>query len=633
MINLIKLNFRKSRLSFAVLLLAVLASVPLSLALKANAMAAAEAINLAMVYWALVGIPLSALALSAIAGADAASGDTRSVEQPLPVSQGWLLSASAGVALLEVGALVLAVYAVMGFTLPFETLNFAQKHAYRLYVFSAAFLTIYGFAVSYAFRNAVAGAALAAAAVLTVVYPVLMMSVLQSITFELISLTGLKLAVAGLALAGAAGALKLLSGVYARHEKNAAVKITAAALLLASPVLASLAGLSLVNHRARQVTGPVPAYRFSPSGGMEGGEFMLVQKPFTGEVLVADTDGNNAVLDRGGDAGRIKFGYLLPSPTFTRAQVLRVSGGTWIIFSKYGNDHKLFSGSLKEGFVQRAEMNSRWDCELVGGEKPGIVVSHSGGYFYALLQEGKKELKWEKLPALKTPEELRAFVVRKEAGAAGLARFEGKTLVYKNKSWPVPGALGTKFPAEGLKLADGLNFIVPAKTGTYLCRPDGKAKMLWPHYFRLGQNFYVTTEGTAWGTTISHSRITETGLTGRRSYDFDEPIFYILTRKGTELSGVQIRSALKKAGATDGTTSLLRAEGGTLWFNIEDRYLARVNAANTNEFALWKLPASAWRGKHALFSTNVSASSRGIFMAAVDGIYFMDWKGKLKKLV
>jgi len=634
LINLMELNFRKSRLSFGVLLLAILSSVPLSMVLKAKAMPLSDAVGLALIFWAIVGIPLSALALSAISGAEAASESARNIEQVLPVSQGKFLSAALIVLLLQMAGLLLAAYATMGFTLPTEKLDPVAMQAYQFYLYAAASLTIYGFTVSYALRNAVAGAALSAGAVLVTVYTLGTMSILENLTYEIVSLTPLKLAVAALVLAGVAGSLKLLSGVYARRERLAAVKLTAAALLLASPVLASVTGLALMNYRARRVTAPLSSYSFLNFRERETGEFMLAQQPFTGRLIVVDADGDRAVIEPEIPGGT-RFGGLFQEPNFSEGEILPVpGGGAWILYSKFRKEHKLLCGSVKGGFVQRAAINDAWQVTLVGGEKPGVIKSLDGKIFYATLTPGKGELKWEKIPA-KSPEEVQAFVTRKEAGAAGTARFsaDGRTLIYKDRRWPVPWAVGTKSPLAGLKLDDGLNFIVPARSSTYLCRPDGRTETLWPEYFRLGQNFYLTPDGTAWGTTLSHSRITEFSLLGRSLYDFDEPVFYILTREGKALSGLQIHSALKKAGEKNGRAGLLKAEGDTLWFNVGDKYLVRVSAADTDDFKSWKLPASVWEGNHSLSPSNVSASRRGIFIAAEDGVYFMDWEGKLKKLV
>ncbi len=121
--SLILLQLRKSRLGFGVIFAALLASVPLALALKTGPMSPRDAVNLAMFYWALAGIPLTALILSGIAGSEAAGGQAAMTEQPLPVAQYKRLLSSLTAALLETAALTLAAWAIMGFTLPLEHLT------------------------------------------------------------------------------------------------------------------------------------------------------------------------------------------------------------------------------------------------------------------------------------------------------------------------------------------------------------------------------------------------------------------------------------------------------------------------------------------------------------------------------
>jgi len=146
--NLIKLQLRKGLLSFGVIMAALLASVPLALAIKSGAMKPGEAVNLAMLYWAMVGIPLTALILSGIAGAEAARDQAALTEQPLPVSQYKLLLSSLAAVLLEVAVLTLAAWAIMGFALPLEKLDGAQKYIIGFYFFSLAYLSVYGFTLS-----------------------------------------------------------------------------------------------------------------------------------------------------------------------------------------------------------------------------------------------------------------------------------------------------------------------------------------------------------------------------------------------------------------------------------------------------------------------------------------------------
>jgi len=286
--NLIKLQLRKSLLSFSVIMAALLASIPLALAVKSAAMKPGEAVDLAMLYWALVGIPLTALILAGIAGSEAVREQAANTEQPLPVSQYKLLLSSLLAVLLEVAVLTLAAWVIMGFALPLAELDEAQKFIFRFYLVSLACLSVYGFTLSYAFRNGVAGALVSAAAVAATVAPLVTMSVFQTFAFTLIPLEPLKPLIAAMALAGSAFALKLLSGISDRKVKRTAANMSLIALLLAAPALASLFALVILNNKVRRVTLQVTArqyfsglepYQYSP--GADG--LMLAYKPYSGE--------------------------------------------------------------------------------------------------------------------------------------------------------------------------------------------------------------------------------------------------------------------------------------------------------------------------------------------------------------
>ena len=57
--NLIILQFRKSRLPFLVMAGAVLLSAPAALLFRPSSMTGAESVNIAMLFWALAGLPLA----------------------------------------------------------------------------------------------------------------------------------------------------------------------------------------------------------------------------------------------------------------------------------------------------------------------------------------------------------------------------------------------------------------------------------------------------------------------------------------------------------------------------------------------------------------------------------------------
>ena len=638
--NLIILQLRKSFLSFGVILAAVLASAPLALAVKAGVMAPREAVNLAMLYWAIVGIPLTALVLSGIAGAEAASEEAKNTEQPLPVSQYGLLLSSLAAVLLELAVLLFSVWALLGFSVPLASLTAIQSQVLHLYVFSILYLVLYGFTFSYIFRNGIAGAALAVTALVLTIFPVAFIADFQESAFTLIPMKLLEPGIVLLAVGGGALALKLLSDLSDRERKRTVGRLTAIVILLAAPSLASLSALVKVNLAAMEMTLPlVPAYQFiysldkydnSLSDLKENSGTVLVYKPFNNESFFLDKDGNRFLVEPGGARKRV-FPYLFPYISFKRAQITAgPSGEVWIFYYTSGT---LYSGSLKTGFRVRGNAGKRYGAGLLGGKEPGLLDRRDDGYYYASLPPGpgRDGLEWKKVSSLR--EGAFSFMSRKyyrEGGAAAF-RKDGKTLERQGKRWVVPDAVGTKESFPGIKLADGLNFLVPAKTpvgyATYLCRPDGRAEIIWPDYFNMLHNTSVTTDGTVWGIRME---------TGRKDDSVENkttnPEFYVLTADGAVLTGIVTDGIVEKTGVAGDDLSPLRARGGYLWFNAGDKYLVKLNIGNSADLKLWPLPKIPRRGEYIAWKGAVSGTLDGIFITAADGVYFMDWEGVGKRI-
>ncbi len=639
--NLIKLQLKKSFLSFAVILGAIFASVPLALWVKAAAMTPREAINLAMLYWAAAGIPLTALILSGIAGAEAAREQARTTEQPLPVSQYGLLLSSLAAVLLELGVLILAVYAILGFNLPLETLSKIQEEILRLYIFSMVYLSFYSFVLSYAFGNGIAGAMTGAAAVAFTLYPFVTLSVFQQLAFELVPMWFIKPAVSAAALAGGALALKLLSGVTDRKAAWTASKLAAVVILLAAAPLASFSSLAWLILKARSVTLPVTSMFASPYAVdkhlyasrdiKEASRLLLVQRPFYGDAFFIDKEGNRSMIDAGRKTPEPGLSYLFPGLTFASAESVTLpSGDRWVLYMPQGGG-RLMTGNMKTGFAARAEVKHGWRMDLLGGKEPGIIDRRDDGYYYSSVPRNGA-LNWKQIGTLK--DGYLSFLGDKYSreGAAAVFRKDRKTLEYRGRTWTIPGAMASRIPVPGIELADGMNFIVPAeinkKAVTYLCRPNGKAEPIWPEYFRLTQNLSLTPDGAVWGIGIKSLR-----SYGSPAVKMISPEFYILTAEGTPLSAVNTRGIMERTGVTNGEIRLLKAGGGYLWFNADNRYLVRAGIKNMEELRIWRLPAVPRKRDYYYARVGaVSPSPDGIFVAATDGVYFMDWEGKGKKI-
>lgn len=94
------------------------------------------------------------------------------------------------------------------------------------------------------------------------------------------------------------------------------------------------------------------------------------------------------------------------------------------------------------------------------------------------------------------------------------------------------------------------------------------------------------------------------------------------------------KELLSAAGADEWRAVLLRASGGMLWFNLGGEYLARFPAASPEKFKLWKFPPVTMLKQYGRsdYARGVRAAGDGAMLAAVDGVYLMDWEGNLKKL-
>lgn len=647
--NLILLQLRKSLLPFAVMAGAVLLSVPAALLLHPRTVTGAEAVNVAMIFWALAGLPLALMALAGAAGADAASDAARAAEQPLPQSQYRQVLAALAAAAAESALLLLAVYAVMGFSVPLDKLTFVTAHVARHYLFYAAFLVLYCFTLSYAFRNAVAGGLAAAVLLCVTAVPLLSAALFRELLLDLIPLTFLNALTAALALGGALGALNLLCRVYARRESGGAAKVLLAALLLAAPALPPAAGLAALRAKAAEVTWPVYPLGANAGSPLDEPGIMLVQKPFTGEAFLIDETGRRAVVYTEAAGGGLAK-YLFPAPAFVRGQVLAGPGGAWVYCDTYDKPGVLMYGSPAAGLKLRASLPDSWRAEFVRGKVPGVVDRRRDGFYYARLTTGKEPLKWENVreladnPATKrwlsgtgTEALLEAFRRARTAEAPGVAVLadDGRTVTSAGGRWTVPGALGPNSPLIGARRADGINFIVPARQGggqaTYLCAPGKKARRLWPDYFRFGLNLSAAPDGTLWGYANRKSRVTLTVATasGVSKKEFDSPRFNILTRDDRSIESFSLDNILRDLPGDGGDISLVREEKGELWFTIGNAYLVRTGAAPNGPYSSWKLPESV---RHKYWRSTVQATRNGVMVAAMDGVYFMDWEGRTKKL-
>lgn len=645
--NLIILQFRKSRLPFLVLAGAVLLSVPAALLFRPGSLTGPEAVNIAMLFWALAGLPLAIMTLAGTAGSDAASDAARAAEQPLPESQYKQVLSGLAAAAAQTALLVLAVYAIMGFSVPLDRLTFTNAHVARHYAFYAAFLVLYSFTLSYAFRNAVAGGLAAAALLVVTALPLLSAALFGELLLDLIPLTLLNSLTAGLAAAGTFGAIYLLCRSYARREAGGPAKVLLAALLLAAPAVPPFFGLAALRAKAAEVTWPVypPVLNSEAPEGAPGA--MLAQKPFTGEVFLIDGEGRRAAVFPA-DTDRGLTNYFFPIPSFVRGQTISGSDGSvWVYANRYDKPAVLLNGSAAAGLKLRAALPDSRRAYLVRGKTPGIVERRKDGAYYAPLRAGTGPLEWEKVgvtaetakrPRAGTGEEaqLDAFLLAKLAGAPGVGTLsrDGKTVTSGGEVWKVPGALGPKSPLIGVRLADGINYIVPAGDGkdyaTYLCPPGKAARKIWRGYFRVGANLLQAPDGTLWGYNRKlRVDVTVKTVFGTTKKELASPDFSILTLDGRSIESFRLDQILKDLPGAQGEIALVREENGELWFTLGNAYLVKTGANPHGPYSYWKLPQSV---EEKYWRSNLLATKNGLLIAAMDGVHFIDWEGRSRKL-
>lgn len=634
--ELILLQFRKNRLTYAVMGAALLVSAPLAVLLRPEGMKAAESLGTTMLYWLFAGVPLAALLFACGAGAEAAREKAALTEQPLPVPQYSLLLSGLFTAL--AATLALAIAAGLGAIAGFSSEGPMALYAFLLpyYAFSLVFLTLYGFTLAYAFANGIAGGALAAAALAAVAGPVLCIDGFQEVTYSLIPLGAVKALLLAASLAGGAYALKLLSERGDRAAYGGRKLASFAALLLAVPAALSFLALVRFNARAAAVIMPVQAYtgfaRYNtfPDPDIFGGAAMF-QRPLTGEMFLADQSGKKTVMVSGATSREKGFLYLSPYMSPYRDVIAAADGAgkAWVFYGQTAALTRLFHGGMG-GFDEYPSMNYGYGLSPSLGKKKGVLNFRADGSYFADLKPGMKELKWRKVGA--TSAEGARYLMNMESQDVYLtADRRTGVLSYKGLSWKLPsGGAAVPVPLKDGKTA----FIV--NTGShkpsYICLPGAKPAEFAPMAATPGMNLYLNPDGSVWTSEIKETRTTSAVSGERINYKSLGERFYVLTSDRKMLREIKLDALLEKCGVPTSRPKVLHAEGGRVWFNLDDRYMALVDESGEAKAKLWKFPTRLDWGKDPFGWSSVTPSDKGLFVAGADGMFFMDWEGRVKRL-
>jgi len=420
-------------------------------------------------------------------------------------------------------------------------------------------------------------------------------------------------------------------------------------LILIAAALLAIGALAALHLKARAVTVNAE-YPYFYYGGTRAemsmlGDAMLARRPYSGKIFLIDSSGRRAEVYRGYPARRFKLFPVMEEDYVMAAR--GPDGALWLLQNPSTSTARLLLGGM-DGFKEQAAFALPDACylRLLAGRKPGLAryVSGDGDYFAGLPYSGKA-LAWEKKCASGPDCDYERKKAEEETPKALL---KGETLAYGRDRWHVPGAENNYkgAPFRGLPLKDGAVFFLPAKAKngafTYLCRTGSAPQPAWqgfPHdgmpLPHNGAKIWKTPGGAIWWRTNAHGNhaADRPGAAGH--------VYLIANEEGKALPPVKLSRAMldRVGGAEEWNLVLLRASGDALWFNLNGKYLAKVSAADPDRFELWALPKISEKKEHfsegagsSGYAQAVKAVSGGVMIAALDGVHFMDWEGRRKKL-
>jgi hypothetical protein len=554
-----------------------------------------------MFFWLLGAVPAGSLYLAAGAGARASGG--------APLRGLWASLAAASI-------LFLSTWLLTGFHIP----DRADPEFPFVFLPLLTFLVLHGFALAGILRSRLAGTALAAASFAALTFPLMAAESISQLHRGLLSMNALAIMAALAATAGPPAALLL----------NGAGRPRLARWLLALPALMGLAVMAALYAAAARITYYAEApYVTDPDGEAGLGDAMLVQKPYTGELFFIDSGGKRALIQKGARFPLTK-GLM---PKWERDAVLAArgtDGELWLLHSPAENRERLVKGGL-DGFTEQAVIPIKDGFPVLFeiGNEPGLLKHINGdGDYSAPLPYSGGPLAWTK----RCEESLSCSYTMRTGNAKTIPpRLEGASLVRGKDSWAVPGAgkLGDAYFT--LKLDSGEVYLVPAENGTgiftYFCRSGAKAVIGWPGHIPYSGPPRAalplsTPGGAVWWTD-------QESLAGHY-----RRIFLIANEEGRPLPPFRFsRQMIARTGTDEFRTTLLRAAGDDLWFNLHGKYMAKVKAGDPEQYQLWELPKlTIFSFSNPDYALSAKAVTAGVILTALDGVYFMDWEGRKKKL-
>lgn len=410
------------------------------------------------------------------------------------------------------------------------------------------------------------------------------------------------------------------------------------ALLLALPVLLSIGWATALHLKARNITifAEFPYYIGYPEYPYALAGAMLVQKPYTREVFMIDSAGKKAEITRGSLFPAMK--HLVPKLEDNSVITARgKDGALWMMQHPSSYTARLLTGDIS-GFKEQAMLPfyERYPIWLERGEDPVLTRHIDGeGDFFACLPYNNGKIVWRKYtkkwPACD-------YGSKKSKTAPPDAIIKKEILLYGKESWHLPGAQDQESPLFGYRFKTGFAYLIAAKGKngpfTYFLHTGAKPQPAWPGYAKNGGP-----PQPRYGSRISQ---TVTGALWWRDWEINDPVYVylVINEEGEPLPPFRLSSAmLKQAGVNGRNAVLLRATGNTAWINLEGKYMAKVSATDPARFTLWKFPKTTFSkarflnvSHEACYALSVRAVTVGAMITAMNGVYLMDWEGKLKKL-
>lgn len=625
---LIALELRKNRMVMAGLSAAFGASLPLAaLMAAANRRSPQTAVDAALLFWVFLGLPPAACLIGGVGGAGL-RGEFRGAEAPLPISPQRRAAGGALAAVLVVAALGALVAAVGWLASPqwraaLEGIEEGGELIRTLFAplaYGLVLLAASSFTLAYGLGHAAAGGILGGGLGGFAAGCLLWGSMIK--LFLMLELPFAPVAVFSgvLALGGTAAALRLWAPAVERSSRLGPVQGCALAAGLIAGALSGAGALTVYLRRAETALSPLREGRAWASIGGQAQQFADAGGPWTrgmlagnirGDLVRVEPDGRREILIEGRSRD---LRELLRRPWRPITSVRWGGDGTlWVLADDRTNPFRgaeLWRGRPGAGFsvVKRFTGDPFPHSLERRGREVGLLSWRFSDkprrHFYA--SPTGEDPRWEPVAV---PERFFGSAWAAEGRAARLSEDARFLRVERPKpaSWILPGRAlaegGAYLPAYRLGRETAFFVPVALKEGgraLAVCLPGGKVRLEW----RAGAGMSLSVEqhqdGTIWGPGEGTVRLAATP-----GGEFLPPF---RTPEGARV---------------------LRARAGRVWL-LASGDLVELDPRSGRELRRTALPKAArqWGG-----GTGASPREEGFFYQTADGLDFVDWDGRSRRML